>query len=321
MGDTWAYDGYNWILKSTSGPHVRANHAIAYDKARQKVVIFGGSYYQTIYSDTWEWNGTNWNQVSTTGPSSRLFLTMAYDEARQKIVLFGGQTHYSGTLLNDTWEWDGVSWEQVATTGPEPRSCDMMTYDPTRQRVILFGGGKWGSSEPLFDDTWEWDGSEWTEIDVSGPSAREAGAMFYDEAMGCIILLGGNTIGGIKGDTWAYTAAPPTPNTIASIAAASATQIDITSTEATDDTPPVYYRLDGQYYNGASWVDSGGGVSDYDYSQTRPNPWSDTVLVANGLYRYRQQVKDSATTPNESAWSAWVEKYTLANTPISADCE
>ena len=107
---------------------------------------------------------------------------------------------------------------------------------------------------------------------------------------------------------------PPTPNAITSIVA-SFTQMDITSTEATDSTPPVYYRLDGQYHDGATWGDSGGGVNDYDYSTTRPNPWSDTNLVVNGLYRYRQRVKDSATSPNESAWSDWVEKYTLANTP------
>ena len=112
---------------------------------------------------------------------------------------------------------------------------------------------------------------------------------------------------------------PPTPNTIASIAAVSATQIDITSTEAQDETPPVFYRLDGQYYDGAAWGDGGGGVSDYDYSPTRPNPWSDTNLVENGWYHYRQQVKDSATPPNESAWSDWVEKATLLNPPEDAE--
>ena len=73
--------------------------------------------------------------------------------------------------------------------------------------------------------------------------------------------------------------------------------------------------MDGQYYDGSAWGDSGGGVSDYDYSTTRPNPWSDTALVANGRYRYRQQVKDSANPANESAWSDWLEKYTLANIP------
>ena len=108
---------------------------------------------------------------------------------------------------------------------------------------------------------------------------------------------------------------PPTPNTIASVVAASATQIDVTSTEATDDTLPVFYRLGGQYYDGSAWGDSGGGVSDYDYLTTRPNPWSDTSLVENGLYHYRQKVKDSATSANESAWSNWVEKATLLNPP------
>jgi len=107
----------------------------------------------------------------------------------------------------------------------------------------------------------------------------------------------------------------PTPNTIASLVVISANQIDITSTEATDDTPPVSYHLDGQYHDGVAWVDSGGGVSNYDYLTVKPNPWSDAELVANGRYRYRQKVKDSAEPPNESAWSDWVERHTLANTP------
>ena len=77
--------------------------------------------------------------------------------------------------------------------------------------------------------------------------------------------------------------------------------------------------MDGQYYDGLSWVDSGGGVSDYDYSTTRPNPWSDTNLVENGWYRYRQQVKDSAEPPNESAWSDWSEKAAWLNPTQDAE--
>jgi len=108
---------------------------------------------------------------------------------------------------------------------------------------------------------------------------------------------------------------PPTPNTILSTTAISANQIDITSQEATDDTPPVYYRLDGQYYNNTSWVDNEGGVSNYDWSTTRPNQYTDDELVDNGLYRYRQKVKDSTSPANESTWSDWQERYTLANIP------
>jgi hypothetical protein len=210
-GDTWAWDGARWQQVSTSGPPTRANHAMAYDSSRQRVVLFGGAYYQTIRGDTWEWDGSSWKQLNSSGPSPRMFPNMAYDAARGKVVLFGGQTHYRGTFLNDTWQWDGTSWEQVASTGPAARSWHMMTYDPLRQRVVLFGGGGWGISQ-RFGDTWEWDGSSWTQIIGDGPPARQDACMFFDETRGSVVLYGGDTM---QGDTWEFcnpcTSATATP--------------------------------------------------------------------------------------------------------------
>jgi hypothetical protein len=111
---------------------------------------------------------------------------------------------------------------------------------------------------------------------------------------------------------------PPTPNLIASIDAGS-TSLDIKSVTATDGTLPVLYELDGQFYDGASWADAAGGVGDYAYSSTRPNPWTDSGLLENGLYQYRQRVKDSVGTPNESTWSAWEPKATLLDAPTDAE--
>src|SRR5687767_14086581 len=49
-----------WELKSTGLPPARINHALAYDSARGKIVLFGGrtdSEYSTysLLDDTWEW--------------------------------------------------------------------------------------------------------------------------------------------------------------------------------------------------------------------------------------------------------------------------
>jgi hypothetical protein len=108
---------------------------------------------------------------------------------------------------------------------------------------------------------------------------------------------------------------PPTPNAIQSVSAFSPTQLDVTSQEAADNTRPIFYQLDGQFFNGASWVDNGGGVDDYGYSTIRPNPFSNTGLLENGVYRYRQRVKDSAIPANESDWSAWFYRATRLNPP------
>jgi hypothetical protein len=58
FGDTWEWDGDNWIQVSTSGPSARYSHAMAYDSARGRTFLFGGarSAYDLLY-DTWEYIG------------------------------------------------------------------------------------------------------------------------------------------------------------------------------------------------------------------------------------------------------------------------
>jgi hypothetical protein len=185
---------------STSVPDARYDHAMAYDSARGRVVLFGG-YNGSIYvGDTWEWNGSAWTQVATTGPSARGAHAMAYDSARGRVVLFGG--YEAGLSVGDTWEWDGNAWTQVATKGPNARGAHAMAYDSARGRVVLFGGYN-GSYR--FSDTWEWSGSAWTQVATTGPSARYNHAMAYDSARGRVVLFGGLTAGGIlAGDNWEW---------------------------------------------------------------------------------------------------------------------
>jgi hypothetical protein len=74
-----------------------------------------------------------------------------------------------------------------------------MTYDAARGRVVLFGGFD-GSR---LGDTWEWDGTTWSEISHPvSPSARSSHAMAYDAARGRVILFGGLDGSLRLGDTW-----------------------------------------------------------------------------------------------------------------------
>ncbi|MBI5765400.1 MAG: hypothetical protein HZA51_17970 [Planctomycetes bacterium] len=130
---------------------------------------------------------------------------MAYDAGRGRMVIFGG----SGTsgFLNDTWEWDGNAWTQVALIGPSPfpRSSSSLAFDPIRNRVVLFGGANPGVNPPYFDDTWEWDGSVWTQIMPIGlgPTARYAQRMSFDVRTSRVIMFGGFD-GSFLGDTWEW---------------------------------------------------------------------------------------------------------------------
>ena len=50
-------------IEGKTGPSVRAAHVMAYDSARQRVVLFGGGVGPDRLGDTWEWDGKQWVQV------------------------------------------------------------------------------------------------------------------------------------------------------------------------------------------------------------------------------------------------------------------
>ena len=55
-GDTWEWDGTAWTQRSpASAPSPQQGHAMAYDAARGRVVLFGG-HDSFRRGDTWEWD-------------------------------------------------------------------------------------------------------------------------------------------------------------------------------------------------------------------------------------------------------------------------
>lgn len=139
-----------WSLFSEDGPPPAVTHAMAYDSARGRVVLFGGYNDMSLLGNTWEWDGSEWTQPASSGPSPRWDHAMAYDAVRQRVVLFGGD---DGLFNCDTWEWDGSEWTQRATTGPPPRAGHAMAYHSALGRVVLFGG--LDSKFNILGDTWE----------------------------------------------------------------------------------------------------------------------------------------------------------------------
>lgn len=84
---------------------------------------------------------------------------------------------------------------------PSPRYDSRMAYDPVGGRVILFGGR---SRALNLDDTWSYDGGEWSRIDATGPSARNGHAMVYDARAKAVLLFGGRHEPAYFNDLWAF---------------------------------------------------------------------------------------------------------------------
>lgn len=196
LDDTWEWDGKTWRQMTDASVGTRDHHVMAYDAARGKTVMFGGVMAnRALATDTWEWDGMRWHQAATQGPESRTHFAMVYDSRRKQIVLFGGDGE-AGKTFNDTWTWDGKVWRKVSEAGPPARSRHRMAFDSRSGLVILYGGQAAKltpqSLADCLEDTWVWNGKQWTEIKVPGPSKRYMPAMAYDAARGKTILYGGS---------------------------------------------------------------------------------------------------------------------------------
>jgi uncharacterized protein (TIGR03437 family) len=188
LGDTWVWDGSTWTQESPmTSPPAENSHAMAYDSLHGQVVLFGRD-------GLWLWDGSNWTQPSPkTSPGPRFGCAMAYDSKRMQVVLFGGQDEITNQYLGDTWVWDGFNWSQISpANSPRPRAQHTLAYDSANQQVVLFGGTGNFQNHVAANDTWTWDGSNWTEqFPTSIPPLRYAHAMVYDSAQSHSVMFGG----------------------------------------------------------------------------------------------------------------------------------
>jgi hypothetical protein len=173
-----------WTSLAVPGPGDRKSAAIAYDSARDRVILFGGynSANSGLLNDTWEWDGASWTLRATTGPSPRGAAAMAFDSARNRTVLFSGNNSIKAIQqqASDTWEWDGTDWTQRATgTISAGLSRTAMAFDVSRARTVAFTS----------TTTREWDGNTWAVIPVAAPHSAAGQTMVYDSMRQKVVML------------------------------------------------------------------------------------------------------------------------------------
>ena len=211
---TWTFQGGVWTQLNTTGPSPRVYASLAWDPTLDELVLFGGSGRLGAMGDTWTFLHGDWKQLTVPGPPARSCAAMTYVPAAGGLILFGGLSGPVGaTFASDTWRFDGT-WTQVFASGPSARACTEMVAEPTAGDGILFGGmgntpaGSWIRGD--LGDTWSFDGSSWTNLQMPGPSARFGSFLTYDVADGYVLLVDGGsckancTIYSTQHDAWTF---------------------------------------------------------------------------------------------------------------------
>ncbi|MGO8995935.1 MAG: hypothetical protein ACLQVI_21690 [Polyangiaceae bacterium] len=284
-----AAQSYFWAQQSpAANPGGRDSEPMAYDVASGNIVLFSGEECGTTCAwapaDTWTFNGTTWTkQTPSTAPTARFGHGMAYDSTRNVVVLYGGIPS-AGLDDSDTWEWNGSSWTKMSpATNPGTRDSFAMAYDSTRGVTVLFGGetcttvtncDNWVYEN--LNDTWEWNGTNWTKMSPStSPAARAGTRMVFDSGNQVSWLFGGTTcvLGGCStnteyGDTWKWNGTTW------------AQQTPATSPTARDSFGMAFDTLRG------TTVLFGGYGSSGDTWEWNGTTWTQTTPTTSPVYRY-----------------------------------
>lgn len=94
-GDTWVWNGSNWILRTPIHSPPSFYHVMAFDAPHSRVLLFGG---RTGGTPTWD--GTDWNLLSPSGNPPGLGLaSMTFDSARGQLVLMANGAMPKLTLV------------------------------------------------------------------------------------------------------------------------------------------------------------------------------------------------------------------------------
>ena len=181
-------------LTPATSPPARGSAVMAGDLIGNRLVLFGGVAGLTNYSDTWTYDGSTWTQQSpATSPPSRFASDMVFDSTRQVFVMYGGNATFTSPGTNQTWEYDGVTWAQrFPAQNPGNLGLHAMAFDSVRNVVVLYGGMPGGNPITDSNQTWEYDGVNWTQrFPANNPGRLEAHSMCFHAGVGQAILFGG----------------------------------------------------------------------------------------------------------------------------------
>lgn len=207
------------------------------------------------------------------------------------------------------------NWQQISAT-PAPIVAGEYAMAYGNGTIVLYGGNATGW--PYENSTWEFDGTDWTEITTSGqPNAVYGMNMVYDDNSGVFFLFGGSDdTDATLAETWTFnptndtwtqlspTNSPPARTYAQMVYTGSGTTTEIYLFGGNGTT--TYYN-DVWRYNGSDWsqVTTGGtSPTARTHHAIAYDPTTDTILLFGGRDATGTLLADSwALDLSNDTWS------------------
>lgn len=190
-----------WSTFTSTGLSDSVWSSIAYDKNRKKMVFFSGFGSGTaifeLDATTHVWALTTPSHI----PSGNYGVAFVYDEIRERIVSYGGQNSAIDTQTYDGTDWTSPLSDPVHTPTAASAEAGFL--------AIAFNPSRGKSTMKTDAQTWEWDGTDWSQLTLTN-QAYTAAATFpkssicYDTTRHEIVLFGGLNPS-LNNDTWTLT--------------------------------------------------------------------------------------------------------------------
>lgn len=205
LGDTWEWDGGNWVEQHPeNAPPSRREALMTYDEVRGVVVLFGGVTQRTLdevsyFNDVWEWDGIDWvEKTPAASPPPRTSGIIYYDPVQQRIIIHGGYIHTEegeSIFLEDMWAWDGEIWEEIHLEVASNASAAAFVYNQETGCPMILDG-RFITELNL---------NQWVEQQfMNPPQPRWAATMTYDPVQQMAVLFGGIIEKDVMNETWVY---------------------------------------------------------------------------------------------------------------------
>jgi FlgD Ig-like domain/Galactose oxidase, central domain len=204
-----------WSEFMLAEPSARFKHAVVYDSARNRLILFGG-WDGAPHNDVWALSLDGppaWTRITPAGaaPEPRFLCSAIYDALGDRVVIFGGVDDAGGIYLDDTWALtlgDSPAWQELAVGAPRPaqRAEHTAIYDAPRRRMIMFGG--FNGIRLNDTSTFDLETDTWAPFFALGtfPPGKTGHSAVHDAERDRMIVFGGTAPGQSEtSDTWELT--------------------------------------------------------------------------------------------------------------------
>jgi hypothetical protein len=225
LTETWEWTGTGWILLAPQHvPGRRYNVTMAPHYGRGQVVLFGsfsgsanfqgGTDPQDGRLATWVFSQGDWTRQASALDDLPAFRPagVAHETSRDRFLLVDQNNATVPWRWTETWAVEGDRFRLLQpANSPPPREMATLGYHPGLDRVVLYGG----TTGPYFNDTWIWDGTNWSE-DTTQPRPTLGyinGTMVYDPYHDSLVMWqqGANDVWEWRGSGWTHWVAATLP--------------------------------------------------------------------------------------------------------------